>query len=136
MNRNMEAIVWAMNATGLSPGGWRVLVTLSRRVGKRGFDVWPSHKRLAKEVEMSVSSVRRYLGECEAAGLFQVIPTFDERGDRTANVYRLQVRQKSFYPEGKTLELEPDDDDGEPPIPPAAGEQGVGRGRTDPLPRR
>lgn len=133
MNRNMEAVVWAMNAKGMSPGAYRVLVNLARRVGKRGFDVWPSHKKLGDDVEMSVSSVRRYLAEIEALGLVDVIAQYDDRGDRRSNIYRLQVRQKMQFPGQPDLQIEPDDDDGDLPLPPAAGEQGVRRRRTDPL---
>jgi DNA-binding transcriptional MocR family regulator len=125
MNRTMESIVWAMNARGVSVGAWRVLVTLARKVGRRGFDVWPKHRTLADECEMSLSTVRRALNELEGAGFIVIQERYlEESGDRTSNIYRLQVRQKMTFPGGADLEISPDDEDDESSIPPSQIEQG------------
>lgn len=108
--------MWALNARGLSITGWKVLVMLAKRVGKRGFDVWPKHKTLATDCEISVSSARRALKELEDAGFLQIVARFDEEGDRTSNIYRLQVRAKMMFPNDE-IDLQPDDDDDEPSIP-------------------
>lgn len=110
MTRNMEAIVWAMNVRGLSAGAWKLLVMMSRRVGKRGFDVWPAHKTMAADAEMSVSSVRRYLDELIAAELIKVIHQDREDGGRSSNIYRLQVRQTMTFA-SESLSIAPDDTD-------------------------
>lgn len=120
MNRNMEAITWALSARGLSVTAWKVLVMLARRVGKRGFDVWPKHKRLADDCEMSVSSVRRALKDLEDAGFVQIVARFDDEGDRTSNIYRLQVKAKLSFPDGD-VDINPDEDDDEPSIPVRSG---------------
>jgi hypothetical protein len=117
MNRTMEAIVWAMNARGLTLPAWKVNVFLARKVGKRGFDVWPAHKSLAEDCEMSVSSVRRALAELEEGGWIKISPRLDSAGDRTSNLYTLQVRTKMTFPRDE-LEITPDDADHDPSIPP------------------
>lgn len=124
MNRNMEAIVWAMNARGLAPGPWKVLVMLARRVGKQGFDVWPSHKTIASDCEMSTASVRRYLDELLDKGFIAKSHRYDDRGDQTSNIYQLQVRTRMVFPAGDGIEIEPEDDDGVPVQPPAQSEHG------------
>lgn len=108
MTRNMEALVWAMNVRGLSAGAWKLLVMMARRVGKRGFDVWPAHRTMAADAEMSVSSVRRYLEELTAARLIEAIHQDREDGGRSSNIYRLQVRQTIEFADQK-LSIEPDD---------------------------
>jgi hypothetical protein len=118
MNRNMEAVVWAMNARGLSMGAWKLLVMLARRVGRRGFDVWPSHKTMANDAEISVSSARRFLDELVEARYIVVLPRERLDGGRSSNIYRLQVRASMDFPGGATLEIHPDDADEEdtPPV--------------------
>ncbi len=131
MNRTMEAIIWAMNVRGLQPGAWKMLVMLARRVGKRGFDVWPSHKQIAEDAEISVSSARRFLQELVDEGYLEIIPGERTDGGRSSNTYRLQVRMK-MKAAGDGLEIEPDDlddEDGAPVhrvnTPPVQIEQGA-----------
>lgn len=116
MNRNMEAVVWALDARGLSLGAWKVLVKMARRVGKRGFDVWPAHRTLAEDSELSVSSVRRAIAELVEGGWINITARIDKAGDRTSNLYTLQVRMKISHPVDE-VEIGPDDQDDDASIP-------------------
>lgn len=107
MGRTMEAIVWAMNARGISAGAYKVLMKLSKRVGIHNFRVWPSHKKLAEDCELSVSTVRRHLAELEERGYLKIVPRYDDAGDRTSNEYLLQVRVRITTPHDVD-EIEPE----------------------------
>lgn len=118
MSNSYDAITWAIRARGISAGAYRLLIALAARVGRRGFDVWPSHKTMADDAEMSVASARRHIDELIGAALIERIHRARPDGSQSANVYRLQVR--AVYDFGKTPAqwVRPDDgqddeDDGE-----------------------
>lgn len=131
MNRQTAALLWACGARGLSPVAWKVLVKLSQRVGKKGFDVWPSHKLLASNVEISVSTIKRAIAELVEKQFLTVIATYDARGDRRSNVYRLSVVMDARYSDGHTDSLRPDDEDEDGDCPLVQDEPRV-QVRTDP----
>lgn len=99
MNRNLEAILWAMHAEGLSPLAWKILVRgLATRVNsERGdFDVWPSHAQIASDCETSVASVKRHMAELTGgeSPFVRIVPRYRRSGGKAANFYRLNVRIK------------------------------------------
>ena len=109
MSNGYDAITWAIRARGISAGAYRLLIALARRVGKRGFDVWPSHEKMSEDAELSVSSVRRHLAELEAARLILIVPRQRASGARSSNAYRLQVMIAHSFATGATQWVRPDD---------------------------
>lgn len=94
MNRNMEAITWALHARGISPTAFRLLIQLCSHVNstRDDFEVWPAHATVAEECEISVSGVRRHLAELIEAGLVEARPSERPDGGRSTNRYLLMVR--------------------------------------------
>ncbi len=109
MSNSYDAITWAIRARGVSAGAYRLLIALAKRVGKRGFDVWPSHKKMAHDAEMSVASVRRHIDELTAATLIARIPSSRPDGSQSSNVYRLQVRSAHDFGAAASQWVRPDD---------------------------
>lgn len=98
-----QARIWAQQAKGVSTSAKWVLMMLAFRVnGQSGnFDVWPSHKCIAEDAEMSVSSVKNHLNELLTAGFLKIIPQVKADGrSKTSNIYRLQVRMSVQTPAG------------------------------------
>lgn len=104
MNPYMEALTWAMNARGLEPITWKLLVRgLCARVhGQRGdFDVWPSHRQMADDCEISEASVKRHLRELAKKRFIKVLAQQRDNGATSSNVYRIMVKSEHQMPDGK-----------------------------------
>ncbi len=105
-----QARIWAQQAKGISTSAKWVLMMLAFRVnGQSGnFDVWPSHRCIADDAEMSVSSVKNHLNELESNGFIKIIAQFKSDGkSKSSNIYRLQVRMSVQTPH-KTVEVDCD----------------------------
>lgn len=102
MNRNMEAITWALHARGISPTAFRLLIQLCSHVNsaRDDFDVWPKHKTIAKEAEISVSGVKRHIAELVDGGFIEVRPSMRDDGAKSSNVYRIMVNTQHQMPGG------------------------------------
>lgn len=102
MNTNMQAVVWALNARGLDAVAYKILLKLAARVNseRRDFDVWPSHKQLAEDAEISVATLKRHLPVLVEAGYLKILPQTGKAGGTTSNRYRLLVKAKLTMPTG------------------------------------
>lgn len=118
MANSYDAITWAIRARGISAGAYRLLIALAKRVGRRGFDVWPSYAKMAEDAEMSVASARRNIEELIGARLIEKIATARQDGSQSSNIYRLQVHSAHDFERSPTQWIRPDDgqedDDDEP----------------------
>jgi DNA-binding MarR family transcriptional regulator len=103
MNRNMAAIMWAMEARGLTPTAWRVLAMLARRVNsyRSDWDVWPSQPELAERCEVSISTLRRHLDELEKKRFIERDQLFRDNGAKSSCRYRLLVSVTIAMPDGE-----------------------------------
>jgi hypothetical protein len=109
VSNQYDAITWAIRVRGVSAGAYRLLIELAKRVGKRGFDVWPSYSTMAEDAELSVSSARRCVDELIAARLLEKISNTRPNGATSSNVLRLQVRSIHSFEGRKTQHIRPDD---------------------------
>lgn len=75
---------------GLKQSALIVFVALASFAGKSRV-VWPSVRTVAQMVGMQERSVRRHIGELEAAGVISRVPRFDGDGRQTSNAYRLDI---------------------------------------------
>lgn len=107
MNRNMDAITWALKARGISPTARVLLMELCSHVnsGRDDFDVWPSHRLLAEEVEISVSGVKRHLNELAEAGYIEAQPGVRDNGGKSSNIYRIMVDTISIMPKKRKVHI-------------------------------
>ena len=101
---------------GLNPGAMVVFAALASFAGKTRV-AWPSLSTLAQMVKMTERSVRRCIGELEAAGAISRVARFDDDGRQTSNAYRLDILMSHFAaradtgvpPEGDVHDREEED---------------------------
>ena len=86
---------------GLNPGAMVVFAALASFAGKTRV-AWPSLSTLAQMVKMTERSVRRCIGELEAAGAISRVPRFDDDGRQTSNAYRLDILMSHFAAQADT----------------------------------
>lgn len=109
MNTNLQAMLWAMSARGLDPTAYKILIKLACRVNseRRDFDVWPSHKQLAEDAEVSVATLKRHLPVLVSEGYLKILPQTGKTGGTTSNRYRLRVKAKLTMP-NEEIEIDAD----------------------------
>lgn len=76
---------------GLTPASALVLLKLADRADPHSGECWPSAATTAGDCGLGQRTVERCLVQLRAAGLIEVLPRFDARGFRLANVFRLPV---------------------------------------------
>ena len=93
--------------------------------------VWPSLKTIGKMVGMKERSVRRLLGDLEAAGVVTRVARYDRDGRQLSNVYRLDIlrshlanRGDSGVPPGGDSRVPLTVPVGTEPLPPGADARG------------
>ena len=73
---------------GLSHRAVAVYIYLCDRTGPDG-SCFPSHATIAADLRLSVSTVKRALGDLERARCLEKQARYHPRGGRTSNLYRL-----------------------------------------------
>ena len=82
---------WVIQHKGLTSGAVRVYACLADMAG-RDRPAWPSHRTLAHNCNMSVSSVRRHIQELINAGAIQVRQRYKPDGaGQISNLYTVLV---------------------------------------------
>lgn len=90
--------IWSLD---LDPYSRLTALALGRRANNSTFECYPSHKRLAAETRLSVSTVRRAINTLVEMKALQVEPrTRDDRTGQTSNLYRLMYRATFHRPDG------------------------------------
>jgi GntR family transcriptional regulator len=69
--------------------GVAIYTVLARYANRRTGECWPTIPRIARMLDLGLSTVKRYLRRLEAAGLIRIEGRWDEEGDRTSNLYTL-----------------------------------------------
>lgn len=87
-----KLIRWARGIRGLTPPQKLVLIVLASYANGDG-ECWPSIVALAEDTGAGKSTVRRVLGELEAADLIEREPRYrrDGAGGRTSSLYRIRA---------------------------------------------
>lgn len=106
-----EAIAWAIEVSRGEPMPARMLliVGLAARCGDRenGFVVWPSHKQISDDCDMSRASVKRWLVHLEETKLVEKFSATRGDGGKTSNRYRLPVKAVFHHPTKGPIERTP-----------------------------
>ena len=75
-------------STGLSHRAVSVYMYLCDRT-EPGGSCFPSHATIAADLQLSVSTVKRALGDLEWSGCLEKQARWQRKGGRTSNLYRL-----------------------------------------------
>lgn len=131
MSRRLIATAWALEARGITPAAWKILMILSHHVNnKRGdFDVWPSQRELAEVCDMPITTLKRHLKELEEKQFLFRSQRYRENGALSSCTYSLNVKAEMRLPAGSVshdFEEEDHDDQDDLPI----GQSGLGASPT------
>ena len=72
----------------LTPRAKTVLLYLQDRANREG-ESWYAIGRIARDLSLSRSTVKRALADLARLGRVEVLPRYRENGGRTSNLYRL-----------------------------------------------
>ena len=72
----------------LSPRAKTVLLYLQDRANREG-ESWYAIGRIARDLSLSRSTVKRALADLARLGRVEILPRYRENGGRTSNLYRL-----------------------------------------------
>ena len=72
----------------LSPRAKTVLLYLQDRANREGKS-WYAIGRIARDLSLSRSTVKRALADLARLGRVEILPRYRENGGRTSNLYRL-----------------------------------------------
>lgn len=89
---SMKAVVWALHMPDLSPSQKIVLLMLSNRHNP-DYGCFPSTSRMAKDCNMSKSSIFNHLNVLESKGLIERIGRVRHNGQQTSNLYNLHINK-------------------------------------------
>lgn len=81
---------WLLYTNEVSPTAKLVYVTIQSRVNDSA-EAWPSHKRIAADSGLSVSSVQRALAELRELGVVEARERRRRDGGRASSVYRVST---------------------------------------------
>ena len=87
---SFEAMTWAVKQTTANAGQKLVLLLLANHANGHTGQCNPSHKRMAAECEMSLSSIRKYITELAGLGFLTIVPKFVD-GVQLPNQYILHL---------------------------------------------
>ena len=73
----------------LSPRAKTVLLYLQDRANREG-ESWYAIGRIARDLSLSRSTVKRALADLARLGRVEILPRYRENGGRTSNLYRLK----------------------------------------------
>lgn len=89
---SVEAMAWAKRQHTGSMGGKSVLRALADYADEDGC-CWPSQRQIARDCEMSISTVARHLVGLEAGGFFGRESRLRDNGSRSTDMIRLNFRK-------------------------------------------
>lgn len=117
LSRQTIAVAWALQVRGIPPAAWKVLMVMAHMVNNRrgDFDVWPSHRRLAEECDMPVSTLKRQLDLLDNEKLIVRSQRFRNDGGKSSCTYTLNVKAK-FAMHGRSIDVDFEADDSDEPI--------------------
>lgn len=72
----------------LTPRAKAVLLYLQDRANREG-ESWYAIGRIARDLSLSRSTVKRALADLARLGRVEILPRYRENGGRTSNLYRL-----------------------------------------------
>ena len=108
---------WLVRAP-VSPQAVRLFALMAAVYADREGLAWPTRRRVAEDLDVSVATLDRALHELEELGALSIEPRLSEAGDATANQYRLRF----IPPQGVAASMRP---------PLLTGEQTPPHGRGD-----
>ena len=73
----------------LTPRAKTVLLYLQDRANREG-ESWYAIGRIARDLSLSRSTVKRALADLARLGRVEILPRYRENGGRTSNLYRLK----------------------------------------------
>jgi len=88
---SFQAMTWAVSQQCDSSGEKLVLIMLANHTNSHTGQCNPSHKLLADECSMGVSTLKRHLQSLTDKGLISVIPSYQD-GVNLPNRYLLKLR--------------------------------------------
>ena len=82
--------LWLIQS-GVTPGAVTCFALMWAKWADKEGECWPSHTSIAREMEVTERSVKRYLAELSEVGAVMVVNRLRDDGSQTSNLYLLNA---------------------------------------------